>query len=245
MVSGLGNHVMSFYWFRHIELHSSKWTCSACRTAVSLVHTELCAMKADCVCWPLSEWSVFSDAHVAALVFNRSFCPKWRKFAKSFNMLDTLTISVMRNRNLVLSCLAQTIESFTNQALVLRIEKENNRSGEAGKPSKATWLILPVVICLSQRLSHACLCTSRKWWSREWLITTALVYWIWLSTWITVVILELIHAFKLRPFGRSAFIRTKPIGFGRYLVNLNNSADRTVFVLATNLSSVCLINFRW
>ena len=25
----------------------------------------------------------------------------------------------------------------------------------------ATWLILPVVICLSQRLSHACLSTSR------------------------------------------------------------------------------------
>ena len=27
--------------------------------------------------------------------------------------------------------------------------------------SVATWLILPVVICLSQRLSHACLSTSR------------------------------------------------------------------------------------
>ena len=31
-------------------------------------------------------------------------------------------------------------------------------------------------------------------------------------TWITVVILELIHATKLRPRGKSAFIRTKPIG---------------------------------
>ena len=41
-----------------------------------------------------------------------------------------------------------------------------------------TWLILPVVICLSQRLSHACLSISRIWLSREWLITTALVYWI-------------------------------------------------------------------
>ena len=27
--------------------------------------------------------------------------------------------------------------------------------------TQATWLILPVVICLSQRLSHACLCTCR------------------------------------------------------------------------------------
>ena len=31
-------------------------------------------------------------------------------------------------------------------------------------------------------------------------------------TWITVVILELIHATKLRPSGKSAFIRSKPIG---------------------------------
>ena len=31
-------------------------------------------------------------------------------------------------------------------------------------------------------------------------------------TWITVVILELIHAQKLRPYGKSAFIRSKPIG---------------------------------
>jgi hypothetical protein len=31
-------------------------------------------------------------------------------------------------------------------------------------------------------------------------------------TWITVVILELIHAIKLRPYGTSAFIRPKPIG---------------------------------
>lgn len=31
-------------------------------------------------------------------------------------------------------------------------------------------------------------------------------------TWITVVILELIHATKLRPHGKSAFIRSKPIG---------------------------------
>jgi len=34
-------------------------------------------------------------------------------------------------------------------------------------------------------------------------------------TWITVVILELIHATKLRPSGKSAFIRSRPIGLGR------------------------------
>ena len=42
-------------------------------------------------------------------------------------------------------------------------------------------------------------------------------------TWITVVILELIHAFKLRPSGKSAFIRPKPIvPRGVLLVTLNN-----------------------
>ena len=42
-----------------------------------------------------------------------------------------------------------------------------------------------------------------------------------------MVILELIHAIKPQPYGRGAFIRTKPIGFGHRLVNLNNYADRT------------------
>ena len=31
---------------------------------------------------------------------------------------------------------------------------------ERAGTSQVTWLILPVVICLSQRLSHACLSTS-------------------------------------------------------------------------------------
>ena len=34
----------------------------------------------------------------------------------------------------------------------------------------------------------------------------------YLTTWITVAILELIHAAELRPPGTSAFIRPKPIG---------------------------------
>ena len=42
-------------------------------------------------------------------------------------------------------------------------------------------------------------------------------------TWITVVILELIHASKLRPSGKSAFIRPKPIGGNPVsLVTLDN-----------------------
>ncbi len=40
-----------------------------------------------------------------------------------------------------------------------------------------TWLILPVVICLSQRLSHACLSINHFIrWNCEWLITSVIVY---------------------------------------------------------------------
>lgn len=61
----------------------------------------------------------------------------------------------------------------------------------------ATWLILPVVICLSQRLSHACLSINNSiLWNCEWLIKSVIVYLIIPTTWITVVILELIHAKK-------------------------------------------------
>ncbi len=40
-----------------------------------------------------------------------------------------------------------------------------------------TWLILPVVICLSQRLSHACLSINNfVLWNCEWLIKSVIVY---------------------------------------------------------------------
>ena len=43
--------------------------------------------------------------------------------------------------------------------------------------SQATWLILPVVICLSQRLSHACLSVNKSTlWNCEWLIKSVIVY---------------------------------------------------------------------
>src|SRR6266566_1216256 len=60
------------------------------------------------------------------------------------------------------------------------------------------WLILPVVICLSQRLSHACLSISQIIQRNcEWLIKSVMIYMTTsITTWITVVILELIHAQK-------------------------------------------------
>ena len=70
-----------------------------------------------------------------------------------------------------------------------------------------TWLILPVVICLSQRLSHACLSISIIQRNCEWLIKTVIVYMIIEFTWITVVILELIHAGVPDFCGRAVFIR--------------------------------------
>ena len=40
----------------------------------------------------------------------------------------------------------------------------------------ATWLILPVVIRSSQRLSHACLSINILLWNCEWLIISVIVY---------------------------------------------------------------------
>ena len=70
-----------------------------------------------------------------------------------------------------------------------------------------TWLILPVVICLSQRLSHACLSISN--YTVKLRMAHYISYRLFDSTLlhgITVVILELIHAKNL-DFGRGVFIR--------------------------------------
>jgi hypothetical protein len=48
---------------------------------------------------------------------------------------------------------------------------------EAMNGKVVTWLILPVVICLSQRLSHACLSINKfVLWNCEWLIKSVIVY---------------------------------------------------------------------
>ena len=68
------------------------------------------------------------------------------------------------------------------------------------RPMTNTWLILPVVICLSQRLSHACLSTclnTVKPRIAHYNSHRLLEY--RYPTWITVAILELIHASKLSP----------------------------------------------
>lgn len=77
---------------------------------------------------------------------------------------------------------------------LLRISRPREQVLVTCSSTIETWLILPVVIRLSQRLSHACLSISIIQWNCEWLIISVIVYLIVPTTWITVVILELIHA---------------------------------------------------
>ena len=90
------------------------------------------------------------------------------------------------------------------------------------------WLILPVVICLSQRLSHACLSINVIQWNCEWLIKTVIVYLIIEFTWITVVILELIHAVK-PDFAEGLYLLdNKPIFPVSIVMTHNNWSNRMV-----------------
>ena len=65
------------------------------------------------------------------------------------------------------------------QSLHLLWTSRRNHRDALGCPVRfrhhVTWLILPVVICLSQRLSHACLSISVSLRNCEWLIKTVIV----------------------------------------------------------------------
>ena len=102
------------------------------------------------------------------------------------------------------------------------------------------WLILPVVIRSSQRLSHACVSVNVLVWNCEWLIISVIVYLVKCTTWITVVILGLIHE-KVLWWG--VFIRMKTICFGSIVSNSNLSYR--MLNVAMSLSSFCPISFRW
>ena len=84
---------------------------------------------------------------------------------------------------------------------------------------ESTWLILPVVIRLSQRLSHACLSINKfVLWNCEWLIISVIVY--------LIVPYYLDNrsnsrantCINTRLFGRVAFIRLKPMQLVWYCV---------------------------
>ena len=76
------------------------------------------------------------------------------------------------------------------------------------------WLILPVVICLSQRLSHACVSISIIRRNCEWLIKSVIIYLIIESYMDNRDKLQLIHAFRPRP--RVVIISTKPFPSGMW-----------------------------
>ena len=57
-----------------------------------------------------------------------------------------------------------------------RVEHRGLRPRCATRSKIVTWLILPVVICLSQRLSHACLSITFILGNCEWLIKSVIVY---------------------------------------------------------------------
>ena len=89
-----------------------------------------------------------------------------------------------------------------------------------------TWLILPVVICLSQRLSHACLSLSNKRWNCEWLIKSVIVYLMVPYYMDNCGNSRANTCRKISTSGRDVFIRSKANGVRVPLVNHDNCSNR-------------------
>ena len=89
-----------------------------------------------------------------------------------------------------------------------------------------TWLILPVVICLSQRLSHACLSLSNKRWNCEWLIKSVIVYLMVPYYMDNCGNSRANTCRKISTSGRDVFIRSKASGLRVSLVNHDNCSNR-------------------
>ena len=107
---------------------------------------------------------------------------------------------------------------------------------------KAIWLILPVVIRSSQRLSHACLSINILLWNCEWLIISVIVY--------LVVPYYLDNRSNSRA---NTCINTQPLD-GWYLLDWNQpaSAEEWWFIITLRIawwmpamdhSSFCPISF--
>ncbi len=87
------------------------------------------------------------------------------------------------------------------------------------------WLILPVVICLSQRLSHACVSISIVQRNCEWLIKTVIVYLILESYMDNRGNSTANTCFKTRLFGRVVFIRYKTIPSGLWWIIITDRIE--------------------
>ena len=110
-----------------------------------------------------------------------------------------------------------------------------------------TWLILPVVICLSQRLSHACVSMNKfRLWNCEWLIKS-------------VIVCLMVSCYSDNRSNSRANTCNKPrLLEGMHLLDKrstqallvaamihDNLTDRMALVPATHHSNFCPINFRW
>jgi hypothetical protein len=108
-----------------------------------------------------------------------------------------------------------------------------------------TWLILPAIICLSQRLSHACLSISNyttKLRKAHYISYNLLD---WFFSWITVGILELIHA-KNPYYGnvrRMRLLDEKLIWIYPTKMIHSNLVNRRLR-LSMMQTSICPINFQ-
>jgi len=114
-------------------------------------------------------------------------------------------------------------------------------------------LILPVVICLSQRLSHACLSINIFiQWNCVQLIISVMIYLMVTYYMDTRSNSRANTCVKFRLVeGRNVFIRYKSIilkGLNFlecFLVTHNNCTNRIAFMLAIVHSNFCPISFRW
>ena len=108
-----------------------------------------------------------------------------------------------------------------------------------------TWLILPVVIRSSQRLSHACLSINDfVLWNCEWLIISVIVYLI------VPYYLDNRSNSRANTCVKSrwdVFIRSKPMRFGGILVSHNNCADRMAlcrrWIIQVSALSVSMVGY--
>ncbi len=96
----------------------------------------------------LWEADVFSTQAGRAAPSNRTARARWSRFG-------------------ALVCLARRVPSCVRRLALAAVRRWRVDSSPVSLSGEtvvmiATWLILPVVICLSQRLSHACLSTSLK-----------------------------------------------------------------------------------
>ena len=141
---------------------------------------------------------------------------------------------------------------FFSLPLVKGRERERERGREKGRERErrntiVTWLILPVVICLSQRLSHACVSINDFiLWNCEWLIKSVIVY------------LIVPYYLDNRGNSRANTCEKSRLLEGMYLLDNKTNREQSRFLVIHNNfieshgstpamyhSNFCPINFRW